>query len=74
MVMVLMTTAEKVSMMAAQLGMIEGCDDGSSLPTMDCWLSSEPTMRTKNLHCMQAGAGAFTATFKLIGIILFDNN
>jgi hypothetical protein len=52
--MVLMKAAETVSMMAAELGIIEGCDDGASVPTMDRWLSSEPSLRTKKLHCMGA--------------------
>ncbi len=53
--MVLMTATETVSMMVAGLGIIEGCDDGALVWTMDCsWLSSEPSLRTKNLHCMRA--------------------
>jgi hypothetical protein len=52
--MVLMTAAEAVSMTAAGLGMIEGCDDGASVPTMDRWFSSEPSLRTKKRHCMRA--------------------
>jgi hypothetical protein len=52
--MVLMTAAETVSMTAAELGIIEGCDDGASVLTMDRRLSSEPSLRTKNLHCMRA--------------------
>jgi hypothetical protein len=53
--MVLMTAAETVSTTAAELGIIEvGCDDGASVPAMDRGLSSEPSLRTKNLHCMRA--------------------
>jgi hypothetical protein len=52
--MVLMTAAETLSMTAAELGIIEGCDDGTSVPTMDHWLSSEPSLRTKKLHYMRA--------------------
>jgi hypothetical protein len=47
-----MTAAETVSMTAAELGIIEGCDDGALVPTMDRRLSSEPSLRTKRLHCM----------------------
>ena len=54
MMTVSMTAAETVSMTAAELGIIEGCDDGASVPTMDRRLSSEPSLRTKNLHCMRA--------------------
>jgi hypothetical protein len=53
MMMVVMTAAETVSMTAAELGIIEGCDDGASVPTMDP-LSSEPSLPTKNLHFMRA--------------------
>jgi hypothetical protein len=53
--MVLMRAAETVSMRAAELGILEGgCDDGASVPAMDRHLSSEPSLRTKNLHCMRA--------------------
>jgi hypothetical protein len=52
--MVLMTAAETVSMTAAEVGIIEGCDDGAPVPTIDCRLSSEPSLRTKRLHCMRA--------------------
>jgi hypothetical protein len=52
--MVSMTAAETVSMTAAELGIIEGCDDGASVPTMDRRLSSEPSLQTKRLHCMRA--------------------
>jgi hypothetical protein len=54
MMMVLMTAAETVSMTAAELGIIEGCDDKALVPTMDRRLSSDPSLRTKKLHCMQA--------------------
>jgi hypothetical protein len=40
----LMTAAETVSMTAAELGIIEGCDDGAPVPTMDRPLSSEPSL------------------------------
>jgi hypothetical protein len=42
--MISMTAAETVSMTAAELGIVEGCDDGASVPTMDRWLSSEPSL------------------------------
>jgi hypothetical protein len=51
MMMVLMMAAETVSMTAAELGIIEGCDVGALVPTMDRRLSSE-------LHCELRG---FTA-------------
>jgi hypothetical protein len=55
MMMVLMTADETVSMTAAQLGIIEGCDAGALVPAMDRRLgSSEPSLETKNLHCMRA--------------------
>jgi hypothetical protein len=46
-----MTAAETVSMTATELGIIEGCDDGAPVPTMDRRLSSEPSLQTKKLHC-----------------------
>jgi hypothetical protein len=52
--MVFMTAAETVLMTAAELGIIKGCDDGALVPTMNRRLSSEPSLRTKKLHCMQA--------------------
>jgi hypothetical protein len=55
MMMVSMTAAETVSLKASELG-IEGWreDDRASTPTMDRRLSSEPSLRTKNLYCMRA--------------------
>jgi hypothetical protein len=52
--MVSMMAAETVSMTAAELGIIEGCDDGASVRTMNRRLGSEPSLRTKNLHFMRA--------------------
>ena len=46
--MVLMTAAEMVSMTAAELGIIEGCDAVAPVPTMDCRLRA-----AVNLHCEQ---------------------
>jgi hypothetical protein len=39
-----MTADETVSMTAAELGIIEGCDAGASVPTLDRRLSSEPSL------------------------------
>jgi hypothetical protein len=52
--MVSMMADETVSMTAAELGIIEGCDAGAPVPTMYRRLSSEPLLQTKNLHCMRA--------------------
>jgi hypothetical protein len=52
--MVSMAAAETVSMTAAELGIIEGYDDGAPVLTMDRRLSSEPSLQTKRLHCMRA--------------------